>query len=960
MRPLELSLEGFTSFRRPQTLNFSELDLFAIAGATGAGKSSLLDAITYALYGTTIRSGRQISELVSQGSQNLKVQLRFAVGSAQYRVTRRWRYRPKSPENKVLLEVWQHGDWDTLGTSSTAVQNSLEQILGMDFDTFTRAIVLPQGKFDEFLKGETSKRREILRQLAGFEIFERMRKEASDLAKLLKSERENVERQLAELSAPTAAEIEEQKSLLASLEAELPKLNAAVLTAQKTLTDEEQLFQQLANLRQLQQQLHQIELRSPEINAIAHQLERSLIANQLQGDWALLRDARKQCQTAQNAAATAQVRLKQAQTQLATQQQQLAAAQATRDLMAPQLKAREDALAAAKIYEEQRQQLQTEVAIAQSTRQAKQRQRQAAERDCKAAETKLQNASARVAAVTTLLAKHLPGGDRLAQLNRCATLFVEYQLVEQQVQEQQKQLKQVVQDERTAEDTYSVATLKLKQTEILLQEVRTALETATAANAEAAKLNHVAALRETLQAGDICPLCGGVHPERDRLPPLPTTETINLEPLRSRLAAATQKLQEAQRTTSKAEASVFSYQQQQRELKQQLTAVQGRLTEIQQQISQELNTSEWQVQALETERQTLTLSDAKYREAEQQLQQASGEHEKAQLALEFAQQTRAAAAIEAENASTECQRREQQLSEVVATLSQITGNQSYEQLAAALETEKQALATQVQAAETAERNAQNQAIQAQEADKQARENAAAALAKKEGLDAAWIAQLAAVNFTEETFVAATASAQKQSQWETAIREHREAKIQLTTRVNALQEAIGEKITDPAKIAQCRRDLETASETFQQANNRRAKLLAEIQIAEQNYEQAERLLSQHSTLAANEETYHLLSQNLKSNEFQAYILEHLEAQLVENATLILRELTDHRYALKIQEGEYWVEDNWNGGELRRVRTLSGGETFATSLSMALALSEKLSQGAQLGSLFLDEGFGTLDA
>ena len=192
MRPLELCLEGFTSFRQEQRLDFSELDLFAITGVTGAGKSSLLDAMTYALFGTTTRSGKQVSDLASQGSENLKVQLRFAVGSAQYRVTRRWRFRPKSPENKVILESWQNGIWETVGTSIVAVQNTIEQILGMDFDTFTRAIILPQGKFDEFIKGDASKRREILRQLAGFEIFEQMRKEANELAKLLKQEREMV------------------------------------------------------------------------------------------------------------------------------------------------------------------------------------------------------------------------------------------------------------------------------------------------------------------------------------------------------------------------------------------------------------------------------------------------------------------------------------------------------------------------------------------------------------------------------------------------------------------------------------------------------------------------------------------------------------------------------------------------------------------------------------------------
>ncbi|MCW5319386.1 hypothetical protein GTQ43_39220 [Nostoc sp. KVJ3] len=65
-------------------------------------------------------------------------------------------------------------------------------------------------------------------------------------------------------------------------------------------------------------------------------------------------------------------------------------------------------------------------------------------------------------------------------------------------------------------------------------------------------------------------------------------------------------------------------------------------------------------------------------------------------------------------------------------------------------------------------------------------------------------------------------------------------------------------------------------------------------------------------------------------------------------------------MKYENKEYRVEDNWSCGETRRVQTLSGGETFATSLSLALALSEKLSRGAKLGSLFIDEGFGTLDA
>ncbi|HEY9835796.1 MAG TPA: SMC family ATPase, partial [Vampirovibrionales bacterium] len=218
MRPLELSLEGFTSFRREQTLDFSELDLFAITGATGAGKSSLLDAMTYALYGTTSRTS-QAGELVSQGANTLKVQLRFSVSVGEYRITRTWRYRPSTPVTQVLLEKSQgDGSWETLETKERESKKAITEILGMDFDTFTRVILLPQGQFDEFLKGNTGKRREILRQLAGFEIFERMRKETNDLARLLKQELAAIERQIADLEVPDAIAIQGQRSQLAALE----------------------------------------------------------------------------------------------------------------------------------------------------------------------------------------------------------------------------------------------------------------------------------------------------------------------------------------------------------------------------------------------------------------------------------------------------------------------------------------------------------------------------------------------------------------------------------------------------------------------------------------------------------------------------------------------------------------------------------------------------------------------
>lgn len=960
MRPIELLLEGFTSFRREQRLDFSELDLFAIVGATGAGKSSLLDAMTYALFGTTIRSGKQVIDLASQGSKNLKVQLRFAVGAAQYRVTRTWRFRPKSPENKVILDCWQNGSWETVGTSIVAVQNTIEQILGMDFDTFTRAIVLPQGKFDEFIKGDTSKRREILRQLAGFEVFEQMRKEANELAKLLKQEREMLERQLGDLNAPPADEVTEKRSRLAILEQQLPEFDRAAAEAQKALDEGENLFLQITKSRQLQQNLAELNASAPEIASLTQRLVNAQTADRLQGDRALFEQARSQYAAAETAFKLSQEKLIKARSDLELQQQQVDAARAKSAEIAPQIKAREDALAAAKVYEEQRAQLDKEVKAAQTLQQEKLRSLQAAEKEVQAANSKIQGAGLLVTQAAALLEQYAAGSDRLEKLQQISPLLMEFQLIAKQGNDRQQQLDKAAIDRQNAQHNYTQLTANLATAEVRVKECSRELESAEAANAESARLDSVAAVRMSLNAGDICPVCGGVHPESDRLPVLPPSNIIDLAELRRKLTAADRVFQAAQLAAAEGKSAVGARLQQESEIAQMLELTLQRVAELRQQITDILGDTGWEALQLQQEFANLREGDRQYREAAQQFQQASVEYDRFQQIFKFAEATKTAKQQEYQEAIAESERRQQQLQICANALYQITQYQPYANLANALAKDKLDLANLLAVAEKNYQTAQNTAIQAVERNEQARELLEQATVKKQQLNLDWEAKLRAAEFTEATFLAAVATAAEQSKWEGAIREHRETKIQLETRLQDAIETIAGRTIDENSLARVRSAKDAARENLKQANNDRAELLAWIQVAEQNLEQAEKLLQQITNFTEQEQTYHTLAQNLKSSEFQSYILEHLEAELVGSATVILQELTENRYALKIQDGEYWVADNWNGGEARRVRTLSGGETFAASLSMALALSEKLSQGAQLGSLFLDEGFGTLDA
>ncbi|HXJ63815.1 MAG TPA: SMC family ATPase [Actinomycetota bacterium] len=188
MRPLRLEIKGFTSFRDEQAIDFEELESpFAIVGPTGSGKSSLLDAMTYALFGEVDRvkgSDTPMREMVSQGQPRMAVAFEFEVNGDRWRVTRSM---PRNGATKILVQRYDGGgDWKQAGEGADRVRDAnklLRDAIGLDFDGFTRSVLLPQGKFSAFMAGDADQRRKILTELLGLNVFDRMGKRARQIAK---------------------------------------------------------------------------------------------------------------------------------------------------------------------------------------------------------------------------------------------------------------------------------------------------------------------------------------------------------------------------------------------------------------------------------------------------------------------------------------------------------------------------------------------------------------------------------------------------------------------------------------------------------------------------------------------------------------------------------------------------------------------------------------------------------
>jgi len=204
MRPLSLTVEGFTAFKDESRINFEGLQLAVFLGSNGAGKSSLLEAILIALYGMAPRMrSRQIRDYISHGRPQFRIEFEFRLENFTYRVQRRY---PRKGLPQVRLEVMQGSEWLTLTDKVEETNRKIESLLRMGYDTFTKAVLLPQNLFDQFLKGDKEKRREVLEELLNLKLFERIGFLAGEKRRGFQEILGQDERLLAELRSRTSTQ----------------------------------------------------------------------------------------------------------------------------------------------------------------------------------------------------------------------------------------------------------------------------------------------------------------------------------------------------------------------------------------------------------------------------------------------------------------------------------------------------------------------------------------------------------------------------------------------------------------------------------------------------------------------------------------------------------------------------------------------------------------------------------
>ena len=262
MIPEKLTIQGIYSYQEKQTIDFKPLTdarLFGIFGHVGSGKSTILEAIIFALYGRTERIGNQGRNynMMNLRSDKLFIDFLFSVRDIRLKATVAGRRNSKRFDDvkKYDRQTYRliHDQWTPIS------QQELEDIIGLDYDNFKRSVIIPQGKFQEFIMLSTSDRTKMIRELFDLNMFE-LSDPVNALHSVCQAEIHKLSGQLDELKIPTDETVKQIKKSI-----KLTTDNLKVII--KTISDNNLLINELNNIKKLFDSLSVLKIKHSELMA---------------------------------------------------------------------------------------------------------------------------------------------------------------------------------------------------------------------------------------------------------------------------------------------------------------------------------------------------------------------------------------------------------------------------------------------------------------------------------------------------------------------------------------------------------------------------------------------------------------------------------------------------------------------------------------------------------------------
>lgn len=961
MRPLALTMQAFGPFAGRQVVDFAALGdrpLFLIHGPTGAGKTTLLDAICFALYGDTSGGERDARAMRSDHAEPAlptEVEFTFALGDEQYCVTRRPAQRRPKQRGEGYTEAPATAQLDRLdggGRKSVASQPgkvtaAIADRLGFDSTQFRQVIVLPQGRFRELLNARSDEREAILQTLFGTECYrvlaDALKQEAralADGARTIEAKRQAV---LQQADAETAEALVERRGQFdadrAALRAQEPEARTRAHQAREQLEAGRRAQAVLREAADAAAAWERIERSHEEFDLRRTQIAAARRAERVRPlDLALI-DARRVCRAADERRQAAQAAL---ETSAVAREAAAAALQAE--------VRRESEREAAVRRVAELESLADQVAKLDAAT----RRRQLAERDAARLAGEVERRRNELALQRDLCAERGKALDALRQTaGRAESLALQVQIAQRR--REQTDLRDRTRGEvERAQRAFSAAEAKAADTERALALARVAQD---ALEGEWGA-GQAALLAAGLRDGEPCPVCGSrEHPGRaDGGEANGVGEDV---------------LRGAREATRKAERALDAARRRRHEEEAPLSAAAARLRDLEQALAgvPDNATLDGQLDAL---RADLAAAETAAKEIEPlaaQIDALAAANARSESEVATIEKARVDATVVAAAAQSEVVLLRERLPE------DLRGAGALEAALAEAKAQRSALEAALQ--------------QAREHDRHAASALAAASAAHRAAEAEWTRADEAARVAGGQFAAALADGLFAA--EARYRECLRAPAAIDALERELAEYDNARAVAADRQARARQaaegliapDLAALEAESAAAGNTLEALLARLQDVSVRIATTDRALAALVELATEardvESRYAIIGRlaevangsNPRRMTFQRFVLATLLDEVLEAASQRLTRMSRGRFELRRVVGvldqrsagglELEIFDHYTG-TARPANTLSGGEGFLASLALALGLADVVQSragGIRMETLFIDEGFGTLD-
>lgn len=970
MTPISLTIQGLYSYQKKQSIDFTKLTaagLFGIFGGVGSGKSTILEAITFAIYGETDRLNKRDNRnynMMNLKSNELLIDFIFEAGAdaSTYRAMVSGKRNSKRFDEVKTIERTAYKSVD--GTWVPIELKALENAAGLSYDNFKRTIIIPQGQFQEFLQLGNKDRTQMMKELFNLGKFEFSNK-VSSLEKKNNEKRQNVIGKLQQLGEISSEQVVQYKEQLMLLEKEINELNQVLERHQQ---DEEQVRQLQRIIQQKDQaaekyrKLQSQEFTYKELETKIKRYEYCILHFTYLLD--LLKEAKKKEQERKEIILADTEKEKLLSVEIVQLEQLI-------ESLRPKYEKRDTLRIIAEDLQRLIQIKDLEERIAEETARVKKGEEYFESTSLKA--ENLQKEKLEFEKQVRELREKMPD---LSLLSTIQTWHIEKRHLDEQLKDITLNIEQTEEEELEfeveravflaqpqfvnlpmnpdfvacrEEMKKSVATIRTKQQALQEQETQLRIKE---------KLKSYA---DDLQDGKPCPLCGSLHhPERWNQSGEIDTQLQQLVQEKKQLETMLNQISELEKKTDALEKNFQQIKRnkegwllKKEELLKKIVCHQHQFVWEKYANKEELDRAFTEAKELDSQTKTLDrmVIDANNnlvdlvkqcnaaRNRLDQLRKALTEHEAAKKTLmqqlnviqieQYRGHTSEQIEVEKAKILEEYDHIEKEFNLVSEQLS--TGRSEKERIQTRLESncvewqrEKQTIASLEIKLLSKLHNSEFQTL----------EEVKQILTQKIELD---IEKEQIKKFNDELLTAKTT-------WEQLCSE------------------VGEQVYDVETHQQLVAEIKEFKEQKDRKTDEKGKISARLEELQKKLENQMILLKEHEQLEVRAENIRIMKSLFTASGFVNYISSVYLQNLCQAANKRFFQLTRQRLSLEITpDNSFQVRDFMNGGKERSVKTLSGGQTFQASLSLALALADNIQNVTQSKQnfFFLDEGFGTLD-